>query len=248
MHDIDRTQLEAEWEIDPYGSSEFESEYELEYDDEFESEFEYEDELEAYQGMNGQYMASEYEHEFGYENIFDEAEEMELAAELLEVMDDEELEQFLGKLIKRASRKVKKAVRGRAGRFLKRGLRGLAKKALPIAGGAVGSLFGGPAGGAIGSRLASRAGSLFGLELEGLSPEDQEYEVARRYVRLAGDAAKKAAMAPASAPPQIVAKKAIASAAKKHAPGLVATAMRKASKGRGMWKRKGNSIVLYNVY
>ena len=34
-------------------------------------------------------------------------------------------------------------------------------------------------------KLASGATKLFGLELEGMSPEDQEFEVARRFVRLA---------------------------------------------------------------
>ena len=53
----------------------------------------------------------------------------------------------------------------------------------------------------MGSKLASAAGSMFGLELEGLSYEDQEFEVAKQVVRLGGAAANIAAQAPQSAPP-----------------------------------------------
>ncbi len=86
----------------------------------------------------------------------------------------------------------------------------MAKRALPLAGRAAGTFLGGPVGGAIGGKLASAAGKAFGLELEGLSPEDQEFEVAKRFVRFAGEATKKAAQAPRSAP----AKKAAAVAVK----------------------------------
>jgi hypothetical protein len=129
------------------------------------------------------------------------------------------------------------------GKVIKR----VAKKALPIAGGALGTFIGGPAGGAIGSKLAGAAGKIFGLELEGLSPEDQEFEVARRVVRLAGTAAKKAAGALPTANPAAVAK-----AAKAHAPGLVKPArpmMRPFMGGgrSGRWIRRGRRIVLMGV-
>jgi hypothetical protein len=95
---------------------------------------------------------------------------------------------------------------------------------LPIAGGALGTFVGGPAGGMIGSKLASMAGDAFGLEWGELSPEDRDFEVARRYVRFAGEAAKKAAMAPPQADPQAVVKDALVDAARKFAPGLLAPA------------------------
>ena len=59
-------------------------------------------------------------------------------------------------------------------------------------GDATGDLLAPGVGGAIGSKLAAAAGNLFGLELEGMSPEDQEFEVARRFVRFAGAAARNA--------------------------------------------------------
>lgn len=210
------------------------------------------------------------------ESVFDEAEEMELASELLGVGDEQELEQFLGSLIKKAARAVGKVVHSPIGSSLVGMLKSAAKKALPTIGAALGTAFGGPAGGALGGTLASKAGQMFGLELEGLSPEDQEYEVARRVVRLAGQAAQHAAQAPRSAPPRAVAQNAIVKAAQQHAPGLVNAAMggqhrhhrhrhhpnaggpyygpegggavpSGVSGQSGRWVRRGRHIILYGV-
>jgi hypothetical protein len=59
------------------------------------------------------------------------------------------------------------------------------------------------------------------MELEGLSHEDREFEVARRVVRLGAAAARRAAHTPKIAPPQVIARKALKAAARVHAPGLV---------------------------
>ncbi|MBM3141233.1 MAG: sigma-54 factor interaction domain-containing protein [Chloroflexi bacterium] len=72
---------------------------------------------------------------------------MDLAAELLEVTDEYELDQFLGKLIRRGARAVGKAMRSPVGRSL-------AKQLLPIAGGAVGH-----ARGAFTGAVAARDGA-----------------------------------------------------------------------------------------
>src|SRR5690606_7356756 len=125
-------------------------------------------------------------------------------------------------------------------------LKGAAKKALPMVGSAIGGYFGGTSGARVGSQMASNAGRIFGLELEGLSHEDQEYEVAKRFVQLAGAAAKNAA---------------IAAAARQLAPGLIRgtppTAVAGAagspcpSCGRGAmsgrWIRRGNRIILFGA-
>ncbi len=193
----------------------------------------------------------EYEEEGGYEleSPFDESEEMELAAELLEITDEAELEQFLGSLFKKVARKVGRVFRSAPFRALGGVLKRVARRVLPIAGAAIGTYFGGPAGGAIGSRLAPIAGRLFGLELEGLSPEDQELEVARRFVRLAGTAAKKVLVSPSTASPSSVAKTALTQAAKRHAPGLVGGGKSTTgSTGRsGRWIRRGRKIILLGV-
>ena len=75
----------------------------------------------------------------------------------------------------------------------------MAKAALPIAGRALGTFVGGPVSGMIGGKLASAAGRMFGLELEGLSVEDREFEVAQRLVWFASATTKNALSAPPTA-------------------------------------------------
>ncbi|MFE3456271.1 hypothetical protein ACFXKD_01915 [Nocardiopsis aegyptia] len=188
------------------------------------------------------------EREHDTDDDLDEGEEMELAAELLAVEDDAELDEFLGKVFRRARKSVKRAVRGRVGRTLGRALKGVARRALPIAGGAAGTALGGPVGGAVGASLGSAAGRMFELELEGLAPEDQEFEVARRFVRLADEAARQAALAPPDLDPQDAARQALATAAERYAPGLVRTEAEVATTPRsGRWVRRGRSIVITGV-
>lgn len=155
------------------------------------------------------------------EAVFDEVEEMELAAELLGIQNEEELEEFLGKLIKKAGGAIKKFASSNVGKALGGVLKTVASKALPIAGAALGNMVLPGVGGMIGSRLASAGGKMFGLELEGMSPQDQEFEVARRFVRLSGAAARQAARMPAYGSPVALAKDAVLGAAQMYAPGLV---------------------------
>lgn len=234
MHDIDRTlaqDSELEFEDAEY-EDEFEDEEESEYEDEYESEYEdeYDDELE-YEGGRG---------------VFSDSEEMELAAELLSTSDEGELDHFFGKLFKRVARKVGRAIKSRKGGLLRRLLKKAAKTALPIAGGFV--------GGPVGAGLARAGGRIFGLELEGLSREDQDFEIARRVVRLAGDAAKNAAKPTTTGSAVKDAKIAVVKAAKKHAPGLVrpgrspmAMAGAVASGRSGRWIRRGRKVVLMGI-
>jgi hypothetical protein len=235
MHDIDRTLSEYQPEFEAPGADEFEFEFEFE---EGQSEFE--------------------DSESG---VLDETEEMELAAELLSVSDEAELDQFLGGLFKKIGRRVGKFVKSPIGRKLGGFLKSAAKKALPIVGGAVGTAFGGPVGAALGKNAGAAAGQIFGLELEGLSHEDQEFETARRFVRFAGEAAKNATQTSAAADPQMAAKAATIAAAKKFAPGLLRPAggrngggMMDAGGGgsggsgrSGRWLRRGRKIVLMGV-
>ena len=197
----------------------------------------------------------EYESEYEYygetEGVFDEAEEMELAAELLSVSNEDELDMFLGNIFKKVVSGAKSFLRSPVGRALGGMLKGVAKKALPVAGGALGSLIPIPGvGTALGSAAASAAGKMFGLELEGLSEEDQEFEVARRFVRLAGDAAQQAAATPRNVPPQQAAQAAMVAAAQKHAPGLLSGAQGQMGgrqgrkKNTGRWIRRGRAIVI----
>ena len=153
-----------------------------------------------------------------------ETQEMELAHELLEVSNEEELNMFLGSLIKKAGRGISNFAKSSVGRAIGGALKAVAKKVIPIAGGALGTFVGGPLGGMVGSKLGSMASNLFELELEGLSPEDREFEVARAYVRFANSAVQRGAAIQrqnpgASAP--AVTRQVLASAARQHAPGLL---------------------------
>ena len=219
---------------------------------EFELESEYDDEFEL-----------EWEDQVG---LISDEEEMELASELLNVSSEEELDQFLGKVFRRVGRRLRRFGR-RAKRFFKSGvglrlggtLKRLARRALPIAGKAIGGAFGGPVGAAIGGRLAPAAGRSFGLELEGLSPEDQEFETARRFVRLAASAAANAARgSQTTAEPNSIVRSAMVKAARQHAPGLLRPGSlrsgtqssrdhRGGGSSGGRWIRRGNKIVLLGV-
>jgi uncharacterized protein (DUF697 family) len=148
--------------------------------------------------------------------VLGEGELMELAAELLEVRDEQELDRFLGDVFK----KVKAFAGSPAGKAIGGMLKGVLKKALPIAGKVAGSFFGGPLGGTIGGKLGSMASNLFEMELEGLSQEDREFEAAKQFVRFASEAVKNASSAPGGNPVAI-ARSAIAAAAQNHAPGLL---------------------------
>ena len=156
---------------------------------------------------------------------------MELAAELLGVTSEAELDRFLGDLIKKAGRAVGRFVKSPVGQQLGGLLKGAAKQALPMVGSAIGGYFGGPSGAQMGGQAASAAGQMFGLELEGLSQEDQEYEAAKSYVQFAGEAVKNAASAPPMANPKAVAQSAAVAAARQLAPGLVSGAPAPSSGG-----------------
>ncbi|HEX6289285.1 MAG TPA: hypothetical protein VFZ66_08850 [Herpetosiphonaceae bacterium] len=198
--------------------------------------------------------------EYELEGVFDEAEEMELAVQALEITDEAELDQFIGDLIKKASRLVGKVVRP-VGQQLGGMLKQAARQALPMAGAAIGARFGSPQ---LGSQIGSAAGQMFGLELEGMSGEDQEFEIARQFVRFAGDAVKNAATSGQGGSPQAAARNAIIAAAQQFAPGLLretsspaatngaggmSGGMARHQSGRrtGRWMRQGNRIVLYGV-
>ncbi len=181
------------------------------------------------------------------EGPLSEEEELDLAGELLTLSSEAELDQFLGKVFKKVGKGLKP---------LGQVLKPLAKTLLPIAGKVAGSFFGGPVGGALGGKLGSLASKLFEVDLESLSPEEQEVEVAKRFVRLASAAAQEVAAAPPSADPVAAARAAVATAARTHAPGLLrqqgmqgstASSAAPGPGGRartGRWIRRGRKIIL----
>lgn len=210
----------------------------------------------------------EEEGEEGEEEGESEAE-VQLASELLELQSEEELDQFLGKLVKGVVKGAKSFIRSPVGSAVTGILKGVAKKALPIVGGAVGSFVAPGVGTAVGAKLGSMASNLFEVEAEGMPQGEAQYEVARRYVRLARASARNAAaMGPRGGNPRSLARDAVAKAARVHAPGVYRM-MRRGPRGvhaptyvnvearsedtfgdapmSGRWVRRGDRIVLTGV-
>lgn len=235
-----------------FGHNEFDQEYnyEGEYEGDFEGEWEGEEEWEDEYGLS-------------------QEAEYELAAELLAVNSEEELDQFLGKLVRRAARGVSNFAKSSAGQALIGGLKKVAKTALPVVGKMAGTYFGGPVGGMVGGKLGSWASTLFEVNLEGMSNEDREFEIARRVVRLSNSAARRTASGMRRArgrrgvSPWAIARNALKVAASKHAPGLLTpvggssiTFNNPASNGgggtapapefsnSGTWTRQGDQIIV----
>jgi uncharacterized protein (DUF697 family) len=154
----------------------------------------------------------EYEQEGEYGELGSEME-TELAAELLEINNEQELEQFLGDIVKSVGSFIKSPIGQAVGGVLKQ----VAKTALPAVGGALGSFVAPGIGTAIGSQLGQMAGSALGeYEVAG----EQEFEVARKVIQLAQTAAQHAATAPPDMPPQEVAEQAVAHAAQELMPEI----------------------------
>lgn len=246
MHDLDRTTLEFGQEFG--GGSGYE--------------------MEQYEFGQGEWTG-----EGG--GLLSEADEMELANELLSVSNEQELDQFLGSFLKKAASVAGNIIKSPVGQAVGGVLKGVAKKALPLAGGAIGGYFGGPLGAKIGSGLASAAGGALGLEAEGeMSGEDREFEGAKTFVKIAADTVNRAAQAKGGDPRQI-AQAAATAAARQFAPGLLNQGQGRGAQGTqggqggqggqgqssgqsrgggyggrgasGRWMRQGRKIVLYGV-
>jgi len=226
----------------------YNNEFSLEFEQGFDQESAFEHSNGSFE-FNQEFLGERNGETFEVSDEMNEMQELELAHELLSVSNEQELNMFLGKLIRKAGQAVGNFARSSAGKALGGVLKTVAKKALPIAGGALGTFVGGPLGGAIGSKLGSMAGNLFELELEGLSPEDREFEVARAYVRFANAATNQAAhlqRQQPSAAPQAILRTALTQAAQQHAPGLLRQTP--AERGRfpasGTWTRRGRTLVI----
>jgi hypothetical protein len=217
-----------------------------------ESAFEFNQEMSNFEEEQFEYGQAEWGAAAG--EVFGEGELLELTAELLEINSEEELNYFLGNLVKRAASAIGKVARSPVGQAIGGALKTVAKKALPVAGGALGAWVGGPLGAKIGSGLASAAGSALGLEAEMLSHEDREFEGAKQFVRLAGDTVRNTLNAPPGTDPRVAAQNAAVQAAKTLAPGLLGQTPAAAAGGRGApsalagrWVRRGRHILILNA-
>jgi hypothetical protein len=96
---------------------------------------------------------------------------------LLDVVSEPELDAFLRRLVAETAGGAPPPATGRA---LAASFRRTAERTLPTLTVALGDE-GRPAG----PEAAQAAARMFGLELEGMSPEDRDFEIARRFVRFA---------------------------------------------------------------
>lgn len=174
-------------------------------------------------GYESETYESEDEQEYaGMVRDLNESEVDQLAMELLGISSEEELDQFLGGLVKRVVKGAKAFAKSGVGKAIGGALKSVAKTALPIAGAALGNLVVPGLGGAIGGKLGSMASKLLEAEeAEMMDGEEAEQEAARRYVRWAAGTVRNAARAPRGVPPQRVARSAAIASARRYAPALL---------------------------
>jgi hypothetical protein len=145
---------------------------------------------------------------------------IEHIAGLLDVTNEKELEAFLRRLIDGVAR--------RSGATLApdsaRAVLAIAKKTAELTLPTLTTAFGASAEPAKrGHSPVETAARVYGLELEGLSAEDRDFEIARQFIRFAEAATHQAANPPSSLPAATAVSAAIAGAAREFAPGLPAT-------------------------
>jgi|KBSSwiStaDraftv2_1062776.scaffolds.fasta_scaffold565236_2 hypothetical protein len=181
-----------------------------------------------------------------YDRPFSEAELDELALELLQVRDEQELDQFLGSLLSKAASAIGKFVRSPAGNALKGILKTAISSAVPVLGGVVSSLIpDGGTGAEVGAAIQSE------LEYEGVPAENRDVEAAKKVIEVGGAAAQQVAAMPPNAPPQ-AAVDAVQSAAQQQ--GVASAPPAPPSGGSpdsgatsGQWYRRGRTIVIVGL-
>jgi len=115
----------------------------------------------------------------------------------------------------------------------------------------VGAGVGPGVGTAVGSALGGAVSKALETEFGELNAEDQEFETARRVVRVVGSVAQKIAQAQPDADPQTVVRNAVTEATHQHVPGLanskIADPLPRAAAHSGRWERRGRTIVLLDL-
>jgi hypothetical protein len=227
MHDLDRALFETgEWES---------------------SESEQEDFLSILGSLLPEVPMEIYESE--QESSAQELHEVELASELLGVSSEAELDRFLGDWVGRAGRAVGDFARSPVGQAAKVVLKDVARAALPSVGRAVGNWVSPGRGGDVGAAAGTLAGKVFGLELEGLSHEDREFEEARAFIRFAQEMLRQLLSAPPNTQPRAAVRTALVRSASTTAPGLLKQqpSGSVSAAASGTWTRKNGCIVLNGV-
>jgi hypothetical protein len=210
---------------------------------EFENDFEYADEF-------------EYSDEYSDE-MSNETDDETLAYELLAAESDQELDQFLGGLVRRAAAGARRFISSPQGKQIgsdfRDGIKAFGRKMIPSlgrnTGGYFGERYGGPKGGQYGSRAGHNVGKWaldrLGWDEEMMTPDQMELEVAKKVVQVAKTAANAAVNAAQAKKgnPRAIVHAAINSAARRV---LNSPSGKKSSGSRqsGRWVRRGSKIVI----
>jgi len=168
------------------------------------------------------------------------------AFELLDVTSEAELDEFLRELIDEGVSRTGARLPVHEVRALLTVLRRTAEQTLPTLAPlprAVGTGARSPGGGPL-----VTAARVYGMELEGLSAEDRDYEIARQFTRFANAAIGHAVNRLSAVPTTGAARAAVHAAAQEFAPGLLALGLPLATgPTSGPWVRRGKAIVLIGV-
>jgi hypothetical protein len=174
------------------------------------------------------------------------SEGIEDASALLDVTNETELREYLGGLVADVVGRSGGRLSASTGRALVDGLVKTAEQTVPTLSIVleVGMVPVSPRG----ASPAAMAARVYGLELEGMSAEDRDYEIARQFVRFAQAATTEAAHPQAALPDAPAVNAAFAAAAREFAPGLLPP-RDTISPGpvSGPWTRTGNTLVLHGL-
>lgn len=150
--------------------------------------------------------------------VFDDYQQIELAINLMDIAHERQLDCFLDKVIRIASRNAGSPIDLSIQRAIRDALKVAACGALRRA---MRERMASPLGPRLARALASNAGLALGLELEGLSGEDREFEAVRQFIRFAGRTVEVAASLTPNHDPAGIAHQAASEAAQLYAPGLM---------------------------
>lgn len=116
------------------------------------------------------------------------SQNIELSSRLLDVTNERQLNEFLHELVTSTCRRTGQPLTPDATRDLVADLTRTAVTTVPTLSAVLG--VGGPRGSTHREAAVGRASRMFGLELEGLSAEDRDFEIAREFVRFAQAASR----------------------------------------------------------
>jgi hypothetical protein len=188
--------------------------------------------------------ASEFEDE-SERGLFGESQELEWASRLLEVANEQQLDHFLHDMIREVGAAAGPAFHSSDAQAIAGVLKHAVHEVLPAnvqrSAPAQASV-----GAQLGSSLSSEAGQVLGLELEGLSSEDREFEAVKQFVRFAGQTVQNAVNAASGSDPHRNAHRAATDAAQTYAPGLF-TESPHAPGNSGRWVACHDRIILFGV-